>query len=402
MTDWLSDNITDPNLRQSVQDVIKAHPSTLGVFKRLVSYYENKQSAQEGDTKRRKVTDNAEASSNQLLKDQVLRVKDLSFQLPARKKYDIVFTTSHLLLFNNKTSQVEYSYNDLTFGCCVPSPDRPAFSFVLYSKNPQQDAIVFSVLEKGDMTTSDGTISGHSAICELLTKHLRVEITQPSKSTFTSSGVSDTTGKLANKAHVNAYLKAKDGSLYFLPKGILFGFKKPALFFPVTSLSSIVITGVTQRTFDLTLILKEGNPTVLGGGVSGFKPTREGNHDTVQFSMISQSEYTGIDSYIKQANIHDHSMAEERKAPAVNKQDAEGANSSSGNHGDDNEDSEQDDDFQPSDDDDDPLEYETDPEEEETERDLEAEHEDAEMEQEEVEEEEGDDDDEVDLLDESD
>ncbi|KAI8875151.1 Rtt106-domain-containing protein [Backusella circina FSU 941] len=398
MTDWLTDSITDPNLRQSVQDVIKSHPSTQGVFKRLVNYFETKSSAQEGDAKRRKLADTTDASSNALLKDEVLRIKDISFQLPARKKYDIIFTSSHLLLFNSKTSQVEHAFNDLTSGCCVPSPDRPAFSFVLYSQNTQQDAIVFSILEKGDITTSNGTISGHTSICELLTKHIRIEISQPSKEIFKASGVSDTTGKPTNRAHVDAYLKAKDGSLYFLPKGILFGFKKPALFFPITSLSSIVITSVTQRTFDLTLILNEGSPVVLGA--NGFKPTREGNHDTVQFSMISQSEYSGIDHYIKQANINDNSMAEERKATIVNnKQDNDGDDDKNGNKKGDAEDddSEQDDDFEPSDDDHDPLEYETDAEEEEeTERDLEAEerheYEDAEM----------DDEEEVDLLDESD
>ncbi|KAI8885404.1 hypothetical protein K501DRAFT_311604 [Backusella circina FSU 941] len=131
MTDWLTDSITDPNLRQSVQDVIKSHPSTQGVFKRLVNYFETKSSAQEGDAKRRKLADTTDASSNALLKDEVLRIKDISFQLPARKKYDIIFTSSHLLLFNSKTSQVEHAFNDLTSGCCVPSPDRPAFSFVL-------------------------------------------------------------------------------------------------------------------------------------------------------------------------------------------------------------------------------------------------------------------------------
>ncbi|KAG1060136.1 hypothetical protein G6F42_028073 [Rhizopus arrhizus] len=129
-----------------------------------------------------------------------------------------------------------------------------------------------------------------------------------------STGVSSTTGKLEDRSHVIGYLKAKDGFLFFLPTGILFGFKKPTLFFPISSLASTVITNITQRTFDLTLTLRPESKVL---GSAGFRTTKEGDDDTVQFSMIEQSEYGGIEAYTKKLNINDHSMAEERKA--VNK-----------------------------------------------------------------------------------
>lgn len=355
--------IEDDSLRQSVEELINAYPASLNVIERLIEYFDNKSS--ERDTKRRKV--NSLAAN-----EEIVRIVDISFQLPVRKKLDIIITSTRLLLYNSKNDTVEFEYNlsDISplGGACVPSPDKAikTFTYTLFVTS-SEESIVFNTQDKVDVTVkkpnSDDqqlTTDKHETICKLLTEHTRVPITQPSKTYFKSTGVSSSTGKIEDRAHVVAYLRAKDGFLFFLPTGILFGFKKPTLFFPNASIASTVITNITNRTFDFSLTLKE-NSSVLGA--AGFKPTKEGGNDIVQFSMIEQSEYEGIDAFVKKLGINDSSMSEERKAVKEEVKDKGKGKQAEQTQPEDDDEEENDDDFEPSEDDSDPLEYDTDAEE---------------------------------------
>ncbi|CEP18579.1 hypothetical protein [Parasitella parasitica] len=354
---WLNQSIDDPNLVQSIEDLIKTYPASSRVIERLVQYFDNKPPS-DRDIKRRKVED-----KNALSSDEILRIMDLSFQLPARKKLDLIITRTRLILYNPKQNAVEAQFNldDLSQlgGACVPSPDKAVRSYTYTIFLKTEDVIVFNTQEKVNVTlkmpdTEDRILetNKHEVISQLITEHTRVPIAQPSKEYFRSTGVSSTTGKIEDRSHVIGYLKAKDGFLFFLPTGILFGFKKPTLFFPVSSLASTVITNITQRTFDLTLTLRPESKIL---GSAGFRTTKDGDNDTVQFSMIEQSDYGGIEAYTKKLNINDHSMAEERKAVKSNedqdhtKEDDNGPDTS-----------ENDEDFEPSDDENEPLEFDTD------------------------------------------
>lgn len=358
---WLNQSIDDPNLVQSVEDLIKSYPASSRVIERLVNYYDNKPPS-DRDVKRRKLED-----KNALSSDEILRIMDVSFQLPARKKLDLIITRTRLILYNSKQNAIEVQYNldDLSQlgGACVPSPDKAVKSYTYTIFLKTEDVIVFNTQEKANVTlkkpnTEDQILetNKHEIISQLITEHARVPITQPSKEFFRSTGVSSITGKQEDRSHVIGYLKAKDGFLFFLPTGILFGFKKPTLFFPVSSLASTVITNITQRTFDLTLTLRPESKIL---GSAGFRTTKDGDDDTVQFSMIEQSEYGGIEAYTKKVNINDHSMAEERKA--VNKGEGQDETNEGNNGDDDGQDtSENDEDFEPSDDENEPLEFDTD------------------------------------------
>lgn len=358
---WLNQSIDDPNLVQSVEDLIKSYPASSRVIERLVNYYDNKPPS-DRDVKRRKLED-----KNALSSDEILRIMDVSFQLPARKKLDLIITRTRLILYNSKQNAIEVQYNldDLSQlgGACVPSPDKAVKSYTYTIFLKTEDVIVFNTQEKANVTlkkpnTEDQILetNKHEIISQLITEHARVPITQPSKEFFRSTGVSSITGKQEDRSHVIGYLKAKDGFLFFLPTGILFGFKKPTLFFPVSSLASTVITNITQRTFDLTLTLRPESKVL---GSAGFRTTKDGDDDTVQFSMIEQSEYGGIEAYTKKVNINDHSMAEERKA--VNKGEGQDETNEGNNGDDDGQDtSENDEDFEPSDDENEPLEFDTD------------------------------------------
>ncbi|KAI8978944.1 hypothetical protein BDB01DRAFT_725746 [Pilobolus umbonatus] len=360
MSDWLHNSVNDPNLRNSITDLIQSYPPSERVLKRVVAYFdENRQDRSE---KKRKL-DKDELSNNV-----VFRIIGVSFQ-SIRKKLDLIVTRSDLILHNSKTHAIEYQkpLEDIVSGVCVPSPDRAnkCYTFVLFPKN--DDCIVFSVQDKGDITikhndTTDQILNTdkHLELIRLFADKGRIPITQPSTEAFRSTGKSTTKD---TKSYVIAYLKAKDGYLFFLSTGILFGFKKPTLFFPIQSLGANVITNITQHTFDLTLTVKL-NHTLLG--CPSFKLSKEGEDDVIQFSMIEKSEYEGIHQYIKRVGINDQSMAEERKAPLVNKGQAETKP--------DSEDEEHDDDFEPSEDEDEPLEYDTDASHEEGNPDMETQH----------------------------
>ncbi|KAI8371880.1 hypothetical protein BD560DRAFT_395705 [Blakeslea trispora] len=405
MSNWLEENIHDSSLKKSVKELIDSYPASSLVIERLVSYLSNEHHRHINDNqinKKRKIDMDAASDLP------CLKIKDVSFQSPARKKYNILIGDGYLHLQNSKTEEIEYRYSLDQFssigGVCVPTPDKATkcFTFVLFLK--EEDCIMFTTQEKGAIVytepssgPSDYTLDTpdkHIALASLLTKYIRLPITQPSEEYFHSKGVSQSTGRQEDRTHVVAYLKAKDGYLFFLPTGILFGFKKPTLFFPKESLASNVITGITQRTFDLTLTLKPDGQ-ILG---TGIKTTREDDLETVQFSMIEQSEYGRIDAYTKRLGLNDQSMDEKLKAPVKPKKeeddeeegDQQTKDKGKGkqvNHDEDSD--ENDDDFEPSDDDSDPLEYDSEVEQEEANDGMEG-----------VEEEEGEDEEERDLLDE--
>jgi hypothetical protein len=99
--------------------------------------------------------------------------------------------------------------------------------------------------------------------------------------------------------HVGGYRGSKDGYLFFLENGILWGFKKPLLFIPLERIVAMSYTNILQITFNIVVevFAGEGDAT-----------------EEIEFSMLDQQDYGGIDSYIKVNGLQDRSMAEQRKA----------------------------------------------------------------------------------------
>lgn len=93
------------------------------------------------------------------------------------------------------------------------------------------------------------------------------------------------------------------GYLFFLENGVVFGFKKPLAFFPFSNIDSISYTSVLQRTFNL----------VIAAADSASAEVKE-----VEFSMLDQEDFAGIDAYVKRHGLNDASMAAQRRAKAYN------------------------------------------------------------------------------------
>lgn len=108
------------------------------------------------------------------------------------------------------------------------------------------------------------------------------------------------------------------GFLYFLPTGVMFGFRKPILFFPLRSIISTSFTSVLQRTFNLN-ISAQLSATDCTFCIPGAPATAaEGSTDVeLEFSMLDQADFAGIDAYIKARGLHDASLAEARRAKKV-------------------------------------------------------------------------------------
>lgn len=95
------------------------------------------------------------------------------------------------------------------------------------------------------------------------------------------------------------------GYLFLLATGILFAFKKPLLFFSFDTIESVSYTSVLQRTFNLNILARPRNGS-------------EEDNMEIEFSMIDQADYSGIDDYIKRHGLQDASLAEARRAKVYN------------------------------------------------------------------------------------
>ncbi|KAI4824802.1 Rtt106-domain-containing protein [Aureobasidium sp. EXF-8845] len=104
--------------------------------------------------------------------------------------------------------------------------------------------------------------------------------------------------------HVKAHKGSKDGYLFFLSVGIVWVFKKPLALFTFENIESISYTSVLQRTFNIVI-------TAMPDPVTGEK-------QDVEFSMLDQADFAGIDQYVKRHDLNDASMAADRRAKKLN------------------------------------------------------------------------------------
>ena len=141
-------------------------------------------------------------------------------------------------------------------------------------------------------------------------KPYKKRVIEPDKSEFASQIV-QAHRKGETAFHVKAFRGSKDGYLFFLSTGILWGFKKPLEFFAFDAIESVSYTSVLQRTFNLNIAVR---------------PSEEAVVQEFEFSMIDQADFAGIDDYIKRHELQDASMAEQRRAKKLNINKVKGQN----------------------------------------------------------------------------
>ncbi len=199
-------------------------------------------------------------------------------------------------------AQVQHNYLLFPRGASIPPKGAP----------PTAEPLVFTVPATAP---KEGTISGSEAGAAAavsdtyktlfnwaIDKRLRavgnaVDITAANPSKFHS--VIRQSHRPNDKAvHVGAFRGSKDGYLFFLENGILWGYKKPLIFVPLKRIAAISYTNILQITFNIVIEVfpEEGDTT-----------------DELEFGMIDQQDYGGIGDYIQRNGLQDRSMAEERK-----------------------------------------------------------------------------------------
>ncbi|KAL9108623.1 MAG: hypothetical protein Q9227_006569 [Pyrenula ochraceoflavens] len=143
------------------------------------------------------------------------------------------------------------------------------------------------------------------------------ELTEPFDREFTST-LPDPLRKGEKLFYVKCYRGTKDGFLWPLPNGLLFTPKKPILFFRFDDITSIHYSNIVQRTFSLNITTKVSKPHSNGTGPTGGQEAEEEEEEEAEweFSHIDQSEFAGIDAYVKKHQLHDASLAESRRAKA--------------------------------------------------------------------------------------
>lgn len=122
--------------------------------------------------------------------------------------------------------------------------------------------------------------------------------------------------------HVKGFRGSKDGYLFFLENGILWGFKKPLLFIPLDKIAAISYTSILQRTFNMVV-------EVFTGENGDDEAT-----DEVEFAMLDQEDYGGInEDYVTRHRLQDRSMADQRKAKMELAENAKGKKKADGEGG---------------------------------------------------------------------
>ncbi|KAL6831737.1 hypothetical protein V8C40DRAFT_237120 [Trichoderma camerunense] len=313
-------------------------PGRIALFNDIADHvYERLQENGEPAQKRRKVgaeQANGSPSSQVALSNAadeavLLEIKEISVSVPQRKKLEICFTSNHLYARAPGATAplpgVSYAWRDIEYAFYLPVPDKAQvqYNYILFPKGtclppktgtpPSAEPFVFTVPATAP---KQGTIGGSEAGAAAavsdtykslfhwaLTKRLQaagsaVKIVSADPNKFRSM-VRQPHRPNETAVHVSGFRGSKDGYLFFLENGILWGFKKPLIFIPTNRIAAISYTNILQITFNIVVeIFTE----------------EDGNTEELEFGMLDQQNYGGIDDYIKMNNLQDRSMAEQRKA----------------------------------------------------------------------------------------
>lgn len=135
------------------------------------------------------------------------------------------------------------------------------------------------------------------------------KVLEPSASQFVSAIV-QSHRKGERSFHVKAWRGSKDGFLFFLSEGVLWGFRKPVEWYPLRDIVRVAYGSVLQRTFNLTVCVRSGQ-------ADADAESEEGERE-IEFAMLDQADHEGVDAYVKRHGLHDASLAAARRAKVLN------------------------------------------------------------------------------------
>ncbi|QLG74232.1 hypothetical protein HG535_0G01160 [Zygotorulaspora mrakii] len=303
------------DLRSKIVGVANALPESLQIFEELYEYLVDN----EDGRKMRKLGNTSAIDTKEEFwvpeqAQTIFKLEDVSVLFPVRKKMDVVLHLSsdanRPVLSLIREGRTEMSITNLgknitmaTF-LAVAEKENKLYLFVRYTEsvgNKYSDPLLIMLgkdvllaqFKKAGILTND--VDDFTICIEYMRKQAILagfRISDPFFSTPQSI-------KENPSFHVECHRGTKEGTLYFLPDHIIFGFKKPILLFDSSEIESITYSSITRLTFNVTMVTKA--------------------EQKFEFSMIDQNEYTKIDEYVKRKQVMDKSMSEELKAKSKNK-----------------------------------------------------------------------------------
>lgn len=311
---------SDPVLAKDVTAIVSKYPDTAPIFQRLVTHLSTRSDeTQKRPSKRPKLEDHKETSSvpkERLASsstEAILRVPELSIVTPIRKKLDLTITSTSIAasIPGVEKFEIEVPVSDIRCIALLPVPEKAAkmWNYCIF-RISSDEAVVFTVPDSAPKMASGSAMSspdkGSSSSCrELITSVFNqclqgLKVSEPSTQDFVSA-LPQPHRKHEPAVHVTAHRGSKEGYLFFLAQGLVYGFKRPLLFIPLENIQSVTYNDILQRTFNLTVTV-----------------TSDGTEDSHEFSMIDISEHDRVDKYIRKYQLNDASLSEARRAKVAN------------------------------------------------------------------------------------
>lgn len=300
-------------LRSKVIGIVNIVPESLPVFEEIYKYALPDDSIE--SRKIRKIDDVGHVDIKVPDKSQIIfSIEDASILSPVRKKLNFVL---HLSSENRKPvislikgDKIELSITDLkknvTMATFLPVAEKQNYVYIFINYESTADGKytdpMLMTLNKNTMLAQfkqsgflDASVDDFTKCIEYMRKQAILAGFRISDPFFAKQQETEENSSF----HVECHRGTKEGTLYFLPDHVIFGFKKPILLFKSSDIESITYSSITRLTFNVTLVTNDGSK--------------------FEFSMIDQNEYSKIDEYVRKKQVKDKSMSEELKAKSKNK-----------------------------------------------------------------------------------
>lgn len=299
-------------LRSKVVGIVNVVPEALQVFEQIYQY-----ASSESDNLTRKVrkAGDGDTQLDLSIPDEsqiIFTIKDASLLSPIRKKLNLILhlspDTGKPILSLLKNDKPEISIvdlrNNIKMATFLPVAEKQnyIYIFITYesSVGGKYTEPILMTLNKISLLQQfkesgllDSSNEDFTKCVEYMRKQAILAGFRISDPFFSKQSTE------SESFHVECHRGTKEGTLYFLPDHLIFGFKKPILLFKSVDIEAITYSSITRLTFNVTLTTKD--------------------EKKFEFSMIDQNEFAKIDEYVKRKQVKDKSMSEELKAKSKNK-----------------------------------------------------------------------------------
>ncbi|KAF2833454.1 Rtt106-domain-containing protein [Ophiobolus disseminans] len=317
-------------LRKRVHAAIDDHPTQTSLFRDISTFILNQasQPSAEPAAKKRKLEDSNGAQDGAAPGGSLANAATkawrtypgVSFSLPQRKKFtlELVDKKDGGIRAIGAGGSVEFSiaWRDVDQVFCLPVPEKAKkqHNFIIipthgdgvnplpeHLKGSPPEPIVWTFEEATGKNIVEGEDPGPGPMAEaihhcLIQAGTGKEVVFPDADEF-ASAVPESHRKSEKAYHVKAHRGSKEGYLFFTSVGILYGFKKPLAYFDFASINSIAYAAVLRNTFNLAITTQ----------------TQE-----IEFGMLEQADYAGINDYVQKHGLQDASLAAARRAKKLN------------------------------------------------------------------------------------